>query len=478
MASTLKQLKEQFVSDLTGGSIEEIYNVTGVALSAYLSYRMLKKTFGELSFVYDFICNVLTILVAITSYSNNPTYLHYFIVIPSLVIYVFNYYVEPRDTSKTKVESDESKDFLPKKQFITAYRSQMLIITNLAILAVDFRIFPRRFAKVETWGTSMMDLGVGSFVFSMGLANARQLIKNYTGKYSFSVGKYLSNIKKNLIKSIPILGLGIIRLISVKQLEYQEHETEYGIHWNFFFTLGFLPIFLAILDPFLNLFPRFIIAIVISLSYEIVLSKTDLLNFILRSDNRMDSLITMNKEGIFSFIGYLSIFIIGQSFGSFVLTSYKTKNNLVIISKTKVAKKKEFTIFSVTTTQGLLIASIFYQLIFNLVNGSDYFENISRRLANFPYVLWVVSYNAVFLLCYNLVDKIVPGDQTSPILDSINNNGLFIFLLGNLLTGLVNMSMNTLAANNTVSTIVLIGYSLIWTVTALWLNKKKIYIKL
>lgn len=114
MASTLKQLKEQFVSDLTGGSIEEIYNVTGVALSAYLSYRMLKKTFGELSFVYDFICNVLTILVAITSYSNNPTYLHYFIVIPSLVIYVFNYYVEPRDTSKTKVESDESKDFLPK----------------------------------------------------------------------------------------------------------------------------------------------------------------------------------------------------------------------------------------------------------------------------------------------------------------------------------------------------------------------------
>lgn len=92
-----------------------------------------------------------------------------------------------------------------------------------------------------------------------------------------------------------------------------------------FLHFGFLTNFLAILDPFLNLFPRFIIAIVISLSYEIVLSKTDLLNFILRSDNRMDSLITMNKEGIFSFIGYLSIFIIGQSFGSFVLTSYKTK---------------------------------------------------------------------------------------------------------------------------------------------------------
>ncbi|RCK66866.1 GPI-anchored wall transfer protein 1 [Candida viswanathii] len=479
MASSLKQLKEQFVSDLTGGSIEEIYNVTGIALSAYLSYRMLKKTFGDLSIVYDFICNVLTLLVATTSYSNNPTYLHYFIVIPSLVIYVFNYYVEPRDATKTKADSgDNTQEFLPKKQFITAYRSQMLIVTNLAILAVDFRIFPRRFAKVETWGTSMMDLGVGSFVFSMGLANSRQLIKNYTGKYTFSLYNYLTSIKRNVIKSVPILVLGVIRLISVKGLEYQEHETEYGIHWNFFFTLGFLPTFLAILDPLLNLLPRFITALGISLGCEILLSRADLLRFILSSDNRMESLITMNKEGIFSFIGYLSIFIIGQSFGLFVLTSYTTKNNLISISKTKISKKKESTLLSVTTTQGLVIASVFYQLLFNFVNGSDYFATISRRLANLPYVLWVVSYNAVFLLGYDLIDKIIPGDQSSAVLDSINNNGLFIFLLGNLLTGLVNMSLNTLEASNTVATLVLIAYSLVWTVAALWLNKNKIYIKL
>ncbi|RCK54690.1 GPI-anchored wall transfer protein 1 [Candida viswanathii] len=479
MASSLKQLKEQFVSDLTGGSIEEIYNVTGIALSAYLSYRMLKKTFGDLSIVYDFICNVLTLLVATTTYSNNPTYLHYFIVIPSLVIYVFNYYVEPRDATTTQADSgDNAKEFLPKKQFITAYRSQMLIVTNLAILAVDFRFFPRRFAKVETWGTSMMDLGVGSFVFSMGLANSRQLIKNYTGKYTFSLYNYLTSIKRNVIKSVPILVLGVIRLISVKGLEYQEHETEYGIHWNFFFTLGFLPTFLAILDPLLNLFPRFITALGISLGYEILLSRADLLRFILSTDNRMESLITMNKEGIFSFIGYLSIFIIGQSFGLFVLTSYKTKNNLISISKTKITKKKESTLLSVTTTQGLVIASVFYQLLFNLVNGSDYFATISRRLANLPYVLWVVSYNAVFLLGYDLIDKIIPGDQSSAVLDSINNNGLFIFLLGNLLTGLVNMSLNTLEASNTVATVVLIAYSLVWTIVALWLNKNKIYIKL
>ena len=255
MSSSLKQLKEQFVSDLTGGTIEEIYAVTSIALSSYLSFRLLKKSLGDLALIYDYILNVLTILASITVYSNSPSYLHYFIVIPSLVIYLVNYHVEkpfsPHRQNDTK--EDKSDELLPRKQFITAYRSQMLIITNLAILAVDFPIFPRRFAKVETWGTSMMDLGVGSFVFSMGLANSRQLIKNHTDNYKFSWKSYLKTIKQNFIKSVPILVLGAIRFVSVKQLDYQEHETEYGIHWNFFFTLGFLPIVLGILDPVLNL---------------------------------------------------------------------------------------------------------------------------------------------------------------------------------------------------------------------------------
>lgn len=134
---------------------------------------------------------------------------------------------------KKTPKKQKSEEFLPKKSFITAYRAHMLVITNLAILAVDFHAFPRRFAKVETWGTSLMDLGVGSFVFSMGLANSRAVInrKLVLGQKGVSYGKLLVG---NTIKALPVLGLGVARLVSVKTLEYQEHASEYGIHWNFY----------------------------------------------------------------------------------------------------------------------------------------------------------------------------------------------------------------------------------------------------
>lgn len=48
--------------------------------------------------------------------------------------------------------------------FWTNYRAGIYLATCLCILAVDFDVFPRRFAKTDAFGFSLMDVGTGCFV--------------------------------------------------------------------------------------------------------------------------------------------------------------------------------------------------------------------------------------------------------------------------------------------------------------------------
>jgi phosphatidylinositol glycan class W len=68
----------------------------------------------------------------------------------------------------------------------------------------------------------------------------------------------------------------------------------------------------------------------------------------------------------------------------------------------------------------------------NVIDGEGG-QQVSRRIANLPYVLWVVAFNFGFILIFAMVDNGFSQSNsmaTVPrLLESINVNGLVIFLV-------------------------------------------------
>ncbi|KAL9663582.1 hypothetical protein QQ045_018971 [Rhodiola kirilowii] len=159
-----KRLKEEFVSNLTGSSMLEI-----VALSTIVPVLMLLphtlRLPGIAGWTYE--AAVLLLLSLLLSFK------------------------------RSKQERPNSL-----RQSISSYRVAMMVVTCLCILAVDFNIFPRRYAKTETYGSSLMNLGVGSFV----LANA--LVSREARNMA------TSNWKTAITSTSPLVILGIVRLVS------------------------------------------------------------------------------------------------------------------------------------------------------------------------------------------------------------------------------------------------------------------------
>jgi phosphatidylinositol glycan class W len=357
----------------------------------------------------------------------------------------------------------------------------MMVITCLAILAVDFKIFPRRFAKVENWGTSLMDLGVGSFVFSAGVVAARPVLKEKLSGRRSSLLKRLTTSSRH---SLPLIVLGFMRLWSVKGLDYAEHVTEYGVHWNFFFTLGFLPPFVALFQSAFHLVPSFeILAILLGAGYQALLEFTNLKAFILTAP-RTD-LISQNREGIFSFFGYLAIFLAGQAAGLYVIP----RNVSSSAPAGSFAQRK-----SLLTR--LAAWSGIWMLLYVFVSNYQYGLGltVSRRLANLPYFIWVAAFNSLQLTAFCIIETVFfpevykatdPVSEkrnyqfaTSKILAAFNRNGLAIFLIANLLTGLVNLTVPTLYVRDATAMGVLLAYAFVLTETAVLLDKYDISIKL
>jgi phosphatidylinositol glycan class W len=109
-----------------------------------------------------------------------------------------------------------------------------------------------------------MDVGVGSFVFSLGIVSTRGYSTLRADSLSVSMATSLRIDGKGRRISRETFSRSYPGDMAYRRS--QEHVTEYGVHWNFFFTLGLLPIFGNLLYPLRQHYVRWnIIAILVTL---------------------------------------------------------------------------------------------------------------------------------------------------------------------------------------------------------------------
>ncbi|KAK8626289.1 hypothetical protein V6N13_133940 [Hibiscus sabdariffa] len=311
---------------------------------------------------------------------------------------------------------------------ISSYRVVTMVVAFLCILAVDFRIYPREFAKTETYGTSLMDLGVGSFV----------LMNAVTSRQARNISSSMSRWKAAFRSTTPLLLLGFARLVTTLSLDYQVHVGEYGVNWNFFFTLAGVSIATSIL----NVPAKYsgILGSVILVGYQSWL--TNGLNVYLLSNERGTDIISRNKEGIYSLFGYWGMYLIGVQVSYYLFFENRPS---------KQRSKHE-------TRIRICLLSIVFWILTLLIDR--HVERISRRMCNLAYVIWVVALNLQVLAMRFLTDNLF-GSKVLALERAIDRHLLASFLVANLLTGLVNLSVDTIFVSSSSAILILVWYS--WT---------------
>lgn len=108
----------------------------------------------------EFIILVIPLLSALTILSDYPIILNSSILSLAVIIRLLYPPLPPSfpPASGNELPYVNPPPRLFSKPFVTIYRAHMMLMTVICILAVDFKVFPREFAKTETWGTSIVSL--------------------------------------------------------------------------------------------------------------------------------------------------------------------------------------------------------------------------------------------------------------------------------------------------------------------------------
>ena len=171
-------MKEAFVSNQNGTSVLEI--TEGLCLPALcilcrglliiLSQHLCSSSHNSRTrFLVDFAFLIVPLVTTLTIFSS-------FVLLEYLVAIILGagllYEIYCRRTCYARMPFQKICEKFLKVSLesehipaISCFRVVNSAFTAVAILAVDFPLFPRRYAKTELYGTGAMDYGVGGFIF-------------------------------------------------------------------------------------------------------------------------------------------------------------------------------------------------------------------------------------------------------------------------------------------------------------------------
>ncbi|KAH9956341.1 GWT1-domain-containing protein [Russula dissimulans] len=559
--------KEAFVSGTTGSTISHVNMISFVAFASVALHSAIRSRLpppNSFHFLSEWLILVVPPLLSMTLFAERPATLSAGLLVAAASISLlfpqrqsgtplpFGSISSPGGSHLQRTpcsQHDEppqrdavllAEELKPERTRLSAlstYRAHMMLMTMLAILAVDFPVFPRTLAKCETYGVSLMDLGVGSFVFSQGVVSAIPLIQSLD-RPQYLRSPLMWEIISVLEGSTVVSLLGLARVVLVKGTQYPEHVTEYGVHWNFFLTLALVPVLRVLLLPLIRTMHISLLGLLVASAHQLSLS-AGLTSYVLNAPRQ--NLISANKEGLVSLTGYLAIHLLGLSTGTLIIPhspSYFRRLQAAIQRRQKsdAGARTGRSQSSPSTTEdrvsmpvhrknGKTATVLFsYAVIYWTLFGISRYlhiggHGVSRRLVNLSYIAWVAAYNTTALLFYFLLDlvffptslargtyspvsglKVVrrpngsssssdtdtdragaplgkiatmmagPSSMPAPALfEAINRNSLAVFLLANVATGAINLSMRTMYASDGRSMCVLGVYALglcgfAWTV--------------
>ncbi|KAK2582237.1 hypothetical protein KPH14_004583 [Odynerus spinipes] len=424
-----------------------------------------------------------------------------------------------------------------KRPFVTNFRALSNIITAICILAVDFRIFPRKFAKTEVFGYSLMDTGVGIFIVANALVAPEARDFGQQPKVGF-FSTLSRNLKSPLKSSVPLLLIGFGRSLAVELLGYQRHTTEYGVHWNFFITLAFVKLFTSTITSTISSRYSLFSGIWILAMHEYILTSNGLKEWILSNEPRVD-FITANREGLMSIPGYVGLYLIGVAVGRLIHSTYLNLNIGTVLHPRKNVHMRIFGYDLDASYNESMVLCVKLSLISAQACAAtlfcDTYFRVSRRLANAGYCSWILTLSTMMLTLLLLVevvtdilifatsdhkgtdyknDKVTekvdvkhkrqkagvktrrenkqdtkqenlpevsiesPIKRTLEIFEAVNYNGLIFFLSCNILTGVINLLISTLYVEKNTALQIIITYIAVNILFVLILYRWQVQLKL